>query len=81
MKVAAHLESTRLFDSANLRRLEAGTSDQSLDFIASTVVTGREKSTAGTGDRLLEASRDRPTWFQTPSPNAPPPATTGNDLA
>ncbi|MFY9889608.1 MAG: hypothetical protein WAK71_14950 [Streptosporangiaceae bacterium] len=41
MKVAAHLEPTRLFDPADLRRLEAGCSDQPLDFLAGPVVVGR----------------------------------------
>ena len=40
VKVAAHLESTRLFDPADLHRLEAGCSDQPLDFLASTVIVG-----------------------------------------
>jgi len=40
VKVAAHLEPTRLFDPAGLHRLEAGRSDQPLDFLASTVVVG-----------------------------------------
>jgi len=40
VKVAAHLESTRLFDPADLHRLEAGRPDQPLDFLASTVVVG-----------------------------------------
>ncbi|MGH3188296.1 MAG: hypothetical protein ACRDOL_13680 [Streptosporangiaceae bacterium] len=40
MKVAAHLESTRLPDPAGLHRLEAGRSDQPFDFLASTVVAG-----------------------------------------
>jgi hypothetical protein len=34
VKVAAHLESARLFDPAVLLRLEAGRSDQPLDFLA-----------------------------------------------
>jgi hypothetical protein len=34
-KVAAHLEPARLFESAGLHRLEAGRSDQPLDFLAS----------------------------------------------
>jgi len=41
VKIAAHLEPTRLFDPANLRRLEAGRSDQPLDFLAGTVIVGR----------------------------------------
>ena len=41
VKVAAHLEPTRLFDPAGLHRLDAGHSDQPLDFLASTVVVGR----------------------------------------
>jgi hypothetical protein len=41
VKVAAHLEPTRLVDPAGLHRLEAGRSDQPLDFLASTVVVGR----------------------------------------
>ena len=41
MKVAAHLEPTRLFDRADLRRLEAGRSDEPLDFLASNLVVGR----------------------------------------
>jgi hypothetical protein len=38
VKVAAHLESARLFDPAGLHRVEAGRSDQPLDFLASTVM-------------------------------------------
>jgi hypothetical protein len=49
VKVAAHLESTRLLDPADLHRLEAGRSDQPLDFFAGAVVVGR-----------VEA--DRPRW-------------------
>jgi hypothetical protein len=41
VKVAAHLEPTRLLDPARLDRLEAGHPDQPLDFLASTVVVGR----------------------------------------
>ena len=41
VKVAAHLEPTGLFDPADLHRLEAGRSDQPLNFLASTVVVGR----------------------------------------
>jgi hypothetical protein len=41
VKVAAHLEPARLFDPADLRRLEAGRSDQPLDFLASNLVAGR----------------------------------------
>jgi hypothetical protein len=41
VKVAPNLESTRLFDPADLHRLEAGRSDQPLDFLASTVIVGR----------------------------------------
>ena len=41
VKVAAHLESTRLFDPADLHWLEAGRSDQPLDFLAITVDVGR----------------------------------------
>jgi hypothetical protein len=41
MKVAAHLEPARLFEPAGLDRLEAGRSDQPLNFLASTVVVGR----------------------------------------
>jgi hypothetical protein len=48
VKVAAHLESTRLFDPAGLHRLEAGRPDQPLDFLASTVVVRR-----GEEDRRL----------------------------
>ena len=43
VKVAAHLESARLLDPADLHRLEAGRSDQPLDFLAGTVVVGRVK--------------------------------------
>ncbi len=41
VKVAAHLESTRLLDSADLHWLEARRADQTLDFVASTVVVCR----------------------------------------
>ena len=41
VKVAAHLESTRLVDPTDAHRLEAGRSDQPLDFLAGTVVIGR----------------------------------------
>jgi len=41
VKIAAHLEPTRLFDTADLRRLETGRSDQPPDFLASTVIVGR----------------------------------------
>jgi hypothetical protein len=34
VKIAAHLEPTRLLDPAGLDRLEAGRSDQPLDFVA-----------------------------------------------
>jgi hypothetical protein len=40
VKVAAYLESTGLLESAGLHRLEAGCSDQPLDFLASTVLVG-----------------------------------------
>ena len=40
VQVAAHLESARLFDPADLHRLEAGRSNQPLDFVATTVVVG-----------------------------------------
>ena len=43
MKIAVHLESTRLFDPADLHRLEAGRSDQPLDFPAGAVVIGHVK--------------------------------------
>jgi hypothetical protein len=41
VKVAAHLKPARLVDTAGLHRLEAGRSDQPLDFLAGTVVVGR----------------------------------------
>ena len=41
VKVAADLESARLFEPADLDRLEAGRSDQPLDFLAGTAVVGR----------------------------------------
>ena len=41
VKVATHLEPTRLFDPADLHWLEAGRSDQPLDFLASAIVVGR----------------------------------------
>jgi hypothetical protein len=41
VKVAAHLESARLFDPAGLHRLEACRSDQPLDFLAGPVVVGQ----------------------------------------
>jgi len=41
VKVAAHLEPTRLFNPADLFRLETGRSDQPLEFLGSTVVVGR----------------------------------------
>ncbi len=41
VKVAAHLESTRLLDPVDLQRLEAGGSDQPLEFFAGAVVVGR----------------------------------------
>ncbi|HEY2687989.1 MAG TPA: hypothetical protein VGJ50_06095 [Streptosporangiaceae bacterium] len=41
MKVAAHLESTRLLDPADLHRLEACRSYQPLDFLAGPVIVGR----------------------------------------
>jgi hypothetical protein len=40
VKVAANLESTGLFDPTDLHWLEAGGSDQPLDFIAREVVVG-----------------------------------------
>jgi hypothetical protein len=47
VKVAAHLESTRLLDPVDLDRLEAGRSEQPPDFFAGAVVIGR-----GEEDRL-----------------------------
>jgi hypothetical protein len=41
VKVAAHLESTRLLDPADLHRLEACRSYQPLDFLAGPVIVGR----------------------------------------
>jgi hypothetical protein len=41
VKVAAPLESTRLFDPADLHRLQASRRDHSLDFLAGTVVALR----------------------------------------
>jgi hypothetical protein len=41
VKVAADLESTRLFEPADLHRFESGRCDQPLDSLASTVVVGR----------------------------------------
>jgi hypothetical protein len=38
VKVAAHLESTGLFDAADLRGLEAGRSDQLFDLSGGTLV-------------------------------------------
>ena len=49
VRVAAHLESTRVLDPADLQRLEAGRSDQPLDFFARAVVVGR-------------VEEDRPRW-------------------
>ncbi|MGO9961857.1 MAG: hypothetical protein ACLPUG_00305 [Acidimicrobiales bacterium] len=43
MKVAAHLESARLFNPAGLHWLETGAADQPLDFLARTVVVGNVK--------------------------------------
>ena len=40
VKVAAHLERAGRFEPARLDRLEAGRSDQPLNFLASTVVVG-----------------------------------------
>ena len=40
VKVAVHLESTRLFDPADLHWLEAGRSNQPLDFLSSAIVVG-----------------------------------------
>ena len=40
VKVAAHFEPTGLLDPADLHRLEAGRSDQPLDFLTSTIVVG-----------------------------------------
>ena len=38
VKVTTHLEPARLFDPADLHRLEASRSDQPLDFVATTVI-------------------------------------------
>ena len=57
VKVATHLESARLFDPADLHRLEARGSDQPLDFVAGAVVVGHVDRTAGSGDGLLEDSK------------------------
>ena len=38
VKVATDLEAARLFDPADLYRLEASRSDQPLDFVATTVI-------------------------------------------
>jgi hypothetical protein len=40
VKVATHLEPARLFDPADLHRLEASGSDQPFDFVAPAVVVG-----------------------------------------
>jgi hypothetical protein len=41
VEVAAQLEPTRLVEPAGLHRLEAGRSDEPLDFLAGPVVVGR----------------------------------------
>jgi hypothetical protein len=43
VKVAAHLESTGLFDAADLHGLEAGRSDQPFDLPAGALVVRRVK--------------------------------------
>ena len=40
VEVTAHLESTRLLDVTDLHRLEAGSSDQPLDFLTGTLIVG-----------------------------------------
>jgi hypothetical protein len=76
VKVAAHLESTRLFDPADLHRLEAGRSDQPLDFLASTVVVGRVEEDRRSGDRLLEDSKRSADMVPNAMAKRAPPATT-----
>ena len=77
VKVATHLESARLFDPADLHRLEASRSDQPLDFVAH---HGRRRSRRTeplarvTG--CSRTRRDRPTSYRTPWPSVPLSATT-----
>ena len=53
-EAATHLESARLFDPADLHRLEATRSDQPFDFVATTVVVGHVEQNRWLGDRFLE---------------------------
>ena len=49
VKIAAHLESARLFDVADPHRLKAGRSDQVLDFVAPVLVLGHVEQNCGLG--------------------------------
>jgi len=49
VKIAAHLESARLFDPADPHRLKARRSDQVLDFVAPMLVLGHVEQNRGLG--------------------------------
>jgi hypothetical protein len=49
VKVAAHLESARLFDPSNPDRFKARRSDQVLDFVVSMLVLGHIEQNRGLG--------------------------------
>ena len=55
MKVAPHLESSRLLESADSHRLEAGRADQLLDFPAGAVVVGIKTADVDAAAEAIEA--------------------------
>ena len=72
VKIAAHFESTRLLDPADLHRLEAGCSDQPLDLLrrhGRRRLRRRAPPAPVTGCRRIR--NDRPTCFRMPWPRLP----------